>query len=323
MKRRRRTTILLGLALALALVAAWLFVPAVKPRKPDPHLPVDLPVGTLRTGQPWASMEIIDVHGHIGTFRGYDLSLETLLDNVNRWGVRQVLISNIDGADLPGTTRNLDETEANRATADAVTRHPQQLRGLLWTRPSDGSAANLEAFLKPDDLIGGGAPRIFVGLKFHPDMNRFDADDPAVDPYLALCETYKLPAVFHSGAKGSPSDPEKIYAAARRHPAVPIVLYHMGFNADHAHAILVAKQANEKGDAQLYLETAQVDIDAVLNAIAQLGSDRVLFGTDAAYYGADHYARYEGLINTLKEKLSDADFANVTRENAKRLFHLK
>jgi hypothetical protein len=57
----------------------------------------------------WAPYGIIDIHAHIGTFCGYDLSVENLLDNMKRYGVALALVSNIDGADLSGITRNLNE----------------------------------------------------------------------------------------------------------------------------------------------------------------------------------------------------------------------
>ena len=56
---------------------------------------------------------IIDIHAHIGTFQGFDLSMPTLLGNLERYGVQMAFISNIDGANLPGTTANLDEIESN------------------------------------------------------------------------------------------------------------------------------------------------------------------------------------------------------------------
>jgi hypothetical protein len=269
----------------------------------------------------WGEHRIIDIHAHIGSYQGYDLRTETLMSNIERYGIRLALISNIDGAELPGTTQNLDETTANRITAETVRRYPDKLRGLVWTRPEDGSPEQVEPFLR-DSLTTSVNPRVFVGMKIHPEMNHFPADDPRVDGYLRLCEKYQIPAVFHCDRAGSNAAPEKIYAAARRHPNVPIVLYHMGFKGPHDAAIAAVKEAMTKGDAQLYLETSQADPQAVLHAVKALGSERVLFGTDATYYGQAHYAKYEALFNRLKKELAVEDFAKVIRGNAERLFRL-
>lgn len=270
-------------------------------------------------GSEWSDLEIIDIHAHVGTFSGYDLSLATLLKNVDKFGIKMALISNIDGSNLPGTTGNLGEKDANDVTAKIVGAHPELLRGLVWARPVDGKVENVEPFFKNAlDKVG---KKIFVGLKLHPEFNAIAADDPRIDPYLELCHKYSLPAVFHSGPKGSFSDPERIYKIARRHPDVAVVLYHMGFGTDHSQAIEVAFQALKNKDANLYLETSQAAPEAVLRAIRELGSSRVLFGTDATYFGDAHYDEYKELIDALK-KLSAQERHNVLHGNAKRLFYL-
>ncbi len=270
----------------------------------------------------WAEHRVIDIHAHIGSFKGYDLSTPTLMSNIERYGIRLALISNIDGAEL-SETQNLDEIKANQATVEHVRQYPERLRGLVWTRPKDGLPTNVEPFLR-DSISTGPDQRVFVGMKFHPDMNNFPADDPRVDGYLQLCEKYQIPAVFHSGSDDtSNSAPQKIYVVARRHPAVPIILYHMGFLGPHGSAIATVKEALTKKDAQLYLETSQADPGAVMQAIKELGSEHVLFGTDATYYGKEHYEKYEAMMVRLKNELSAEDFAKVVRGNAEKLFRLR
>ncbi|MBI3271353.1 MAG: amidohydrolase [Planctomycetes bacterium] len=304
------------LALFLGALATLCFLAALQDRLGSlrVHAPADV-AAEPPAPVDWSRLHLVDVHAHIGSFRGFDLSLETLLANLNRHGVALVLVSNIDGAELPGTTLNLDETAANEETARVVSLHPQRLAALAWSRPSDprGSAARVEPFLRD---------RGFVGVKFHPDMNHFLADDPRCDPYLDLCERYGVPAVFHCGPEGGASAASRIHALARRHKKVPVVLYHMGTKAGHEAAVREACQALASGDAQLYLETAWAGPTEALDAVARAGADRVLFGTDAPYYGAEHYARYVDLVAGLERGLSPGDCAKVLRGNAVRLFHL-
>jgi uncharacterized protein len=195
---------------------------------------------------------LIDIHTHIGSFRGFEIGEKFLLESMRRYQVQYGLVSNIDGANLPNVTRNLAETKTNQETADFVKRNPKQFRGLFWARPKDGSASNLEKML-------ANQKGIFVGVKFHPEFNQFSVEDERVHEYLKLCEKHKLVAVFHTGRKGSKSDPEKIYAVARQHPTVPFVLYHMGFFGPHDDAIRLAAESRKKNDAKIYLETSQAD----------------------------------------------------------------
>lgn len=267
----------------------------------------------------WSAYNIIDIHAHIGHFKGFDLRDETLLKNLDRYKIKLALISNIDGADLANTD-NLDEILANQRTQDMVLAHPNQLRGLIWVKPQDKTPDNIIPFLQAK--IPGSDQPIFVGMKFHPEFNHFSADDKRLDKYMKLCAQYHIPAVFHCGVSGSDSSPDRIYTTARRHPTVPVVLYHMGFDDEHDTAITTAKAAFDKGDAQLYLETSQVDPDSVIDAIETVGVDRVLFGSDATYFGENHYQHYEDLIRRLSKKLPPADFEKIVHGNAVKLFNL-
>lgn len=273
---------------------------------------------------PLSDHAAVDCHAHLGSFRGYDLRESTLLAGLGRHGVALALVSNIDGAAVPGRTRDLDEDEANRVTAAAVRRHPDRLRGLLWARPPDGGADVLEPFLEETlSDTPRWTRRVFVGLKLHPEMNAFAADDPRVDPYMELCRRAGLPVVVHCDGSVDEASAGRIHALARRHPEVPVVLYHMGFGGPHEPAIRAAEEALASGDARLYLETAQADPDGVVEALERVGPERVLFGTDATYYGREHYERYEPLVRRLEASLDPGALDRVFRSNSLALFGLE
>src|ERR1051326_6687690 len=73
---------------------------------------------------------LIDVHAHIGEFKGYDLSLNNLLTNKA-------------------------ETTINEETARVAAAHPQ-LKPLAWAKPGadKASAANIEPFLRDKKFYG-------------------------------------------------------------------------------------------------------------------------------------------------------------------------
>lgn len=276
------------------------------------------------TPVPWPDVPVVDIHGHIGTFQGYDLAQETLLANLGRHPIALLLVSNLDGAAVPGRTRDLGEDEANRQTLALVRNHPHRIRGLLWGRPGDGRVGVLRSLLAERVEGGGWTERAFVGLKLHPEMNGFPADDPRLDPYLELCGEADLPVVIHSDGVVDDASPDRIRALARRHPEVPIVLYHMGFQGPHEPAIRVAEDAlRAEGEGDLLLETAQAAPDAVVDAVERLGAGRVLFGSDATYYGARHYEAYGPLVRRLREALDPRAVHRVFHANAVELFRLE
>lgn len=265
---------------------------------------------------------VIDCHGHIGRFEGYDLSLPTLLDNVDRHGVDLVLVSNIDGAAVPGRTLGLDQVEANRATVTAVRSHPGRLRGLLWGRPDEGEASELEVFLDETVPDSGWTERLFVGLKLHPEMNDVPADDPRTDPFLSFARRAQLPVVFHCDGQDDRASAERIARLAQRHPHVPVVLYHMGFNGPYESAIAAVETACESGSAELYLECSQTPADTVVEAARRVGTERLLFGTDATYYGRMHYEAYAPTVDALEKALTPEELDAVLFGNSARLFGL-
>jgi uncharacterized protein len=276
----------------------------------------------------WRDLNAVDIHAHLGSFGTFDLRLETLLGYIERSGVRLALVSNLDGSSAQ-PTRRLGSSAANQATLETVRLHPGRLRGLLWANPADATAAELEPFMAATIDGDPAGERAFVGLKLHPDFDRFLADDRRVDPFLELCRRHQLVAVFHAGPPGSPSAPERIAAAARRHPAVPVVLYHMGADGfdggsgdGQKAAIAVVEKSLADGDANLYLETSQTPVEWIVEAVRRVGEDRVLFGTDATYYGADHFVTYAPVVNRLRRELPAPALAAVMGGNARRLFGL-
>lgn len=269
--------------------------------------------------------ETIDCHAHIGWFEGYDLSEKTLLSEMDRAGIALALVSNVDGAAVEGRTRALCEEETNRRTVRAVRRHPHRLRGLLWARPESGEAALLEPFLSESvgsDEDFGWTDRLFVGVKLHPEMNGFPADDPRVDPYMELAAAADLPVVVHCDGTMEMASAQRIHRLARRHPQVPVVLYHMGFGGPYEPAIQAAQVSCARSDSRLYLETSQAPVEVVLEALDRVGPGRVLFGTDATYFGPGHYEHYSPLRAALAGRLDACDLCRVLSRNARELFHL-
>ncbi len=256
---------------------------------------------------------LIDIHAHIGQFPGYDLSLENLLTNLHRNNVEYALVSNIDGAAVPGAS-NKDEKQINEETARVCSQH-RELKPIAWAKPgAQGASAELiEPFLRDKG---------FLGIKFHPDFNNFQANSPVVFPYMELCKKYGVPALFHCGR--SPNSSAKvIYDIARKYPTVPVILMHMGFGTNHDEAIEVARRAKENADALIYLETSQTDMASIQVALEQVGADRIIFGSDATYFGKNHYDFYIKVVDAVKFSVPATEFRKVIRGNALKLFRIE
>lgn len=193
---------------------------------------------------------------------------------------------------------------------------------IAWVRPNHDSLATTERLLRE-----GG----FRGLKMHPTVDGYKADDRLVDPFIALARRYGVPVQIHS-ATDDPSRPERIAALAARFPTVPIVMVHLELGELKKRAALEIVRSCKN----LYAETSWTNADSVIEAIRLLGSHRTLFGTDATVDGWDHFTNLSipdargqfaysvlGVVDAVREAVSPLDFANWTYQTAMRLYRLR
>lgn len=195
---------------------------------------------------------------------------------------------------------------------------------LAVCEPKHGSADNIKNLFSK-------YPDKFIGLKFHPNGQELEAGSNLYDPYMQFAKENNLPCLFHSdrsfdktykwsevadkntGAtimrtntclKSQYSRPEQIYALAKRHPEVPIVMAHCGGGAEKEdiNAVIDTIITSAKNnDAKLYADISWVDIDKFTDNItkkrempnlvesikklknSQAGdlTGRIMFGTDA------------------------------------------
>jgi len=249
-----------------------------------PNLPMRNRCIALQPAAPESSAMLIDAHVHIGRDPTTAGTAQYLADYLSACQVSTALVSNVDAAALPAGAANLDETDAALAGA-----------------------------LLEDD---------FRGAVFSPALNDFAADDvELLKPYLQVLERVGAAAAFHT-ARDERAAPSKVYALARKFPAVPFLLY--GAAADvHLHEALdCVKRAASRGDAQLYVETARTSGDEALALVRAAGPDRVLFGSDAPYYAADHAQRSRAVIEQLRAQLPAEAATRVLSQNAARIFRL-
>lgn len=130
----------------------------------------------------------------------------------------------------------------NDLTASYVEVYPKRLIGYSIINPLDieGSLKELE---RAFDTLG------FKGLKFHPSMQEFYCNDPALDPIFAYCEAREKPILFHTGAS-LPSHPDKysqpmlLDEVAVRFPDLRIILAHSGRPFYQEAALLLRKHSH-------------------------------------------------------------------------------
>jgi hypothetical protein len=248
----------------------------------------------------WTGFDALDAHMHLSGLGKGSL------------GAQSLAIAMASAGMVSGISSWLDNRALDRVDCAAVRIFP-----LVWVRPGDTELEEVRARLE------AGA----VGLKLHPTVDGYPADDSALDPYLALAERTGCPVACHS-APGE-ADPDHIRRLAERFPSVPIIMYHTYLGPQEGRR---RAAAHVREQSNLYLETSWCRSHVVIQLVGEVGADRVLFGSDASIDGPSHYCRHppnvegretynDGLIE-LVSALGPETSRAVMGDNARRLFRL-
>ena len=127
--------------------------------------------------------------------------------------------------------------------------------------------------------------RLCVGIKIHPDNHGYPISEHGREIFRFAAEKGAV-ILSHSGSKNS--KPEEFTSFANAFPDVSVIIAHLGntWNDDPTHQVVAIRQAMHR---HLYVDTSRSMsiISGLLEwAVKEIGSDRVLYGTDSPLYFA-------------------------------------
>ena len=247
----------------------------------------------------WTDLNPVDSHLHAASRETDRLGLGAL--NV--------------GLGSAGISRGIISWRDNQAV-DSLVGGDARFSRLVWVDPGQSSPKEVADRLAAEH----------VGLKLHPGVDDYPADDPRLDSFVEQAARANTPVAVHSGPGNS--DPAKIARLAARFPTVPFVLYHtyLGLPRGRRKAIRLARDQEN-----LILETSWCSWDAVEQLIGALGPERVIFGSDASVDGERHYSirnlggreTYKEVMCWMVERLGIETARAVLGDNTRRLFRLE
>jgi predicted TIM-barrel fold metal-dependent hydrolase len=216
---------------------------------------------------------IIDAHVHImyggikrQTYtytktREEDWPAERLIELLDRVGIDKAVIF---GSNLIPLA---DYKENNDDIADAVKKFPDRFIGFGSVDPRCDPEGAPREVVRAVEGLG------LRGLKFHPWLQVFPANDYRLYPIMEVASRYKLPVIFHMGTPPY-CQPFQLADVASHFPEVQFIIGHFG-----KLLWLDSVRSAIKHD-NIYLETSGAQSADIECAVKMLGHERIVFGTD-------------------------------------------
>ena len=253
---------------------------------------------------------IIDAHTHLFP-PGMDKvgSAEMLLAEMDACGVGKAIILGI----YPRVS--------NEFIAEQAQAHPDRLIGFASVNPNDGQVA-LDMLDRCVRVFGA------KGLKLHPSMQHFCADDTVLlAPLVRRVEALNIPVLIHSWGwlgRDCEAAPARIMTLAETFPAITFIMAHCG--GMRFMDILPLSHLRRLGR----LNNLYVDLSIILFeldkspmwpflhwTLKSIGLDRVLLGSDFPDYSLADTLRLARSLELDRQEMNQ-----VLGKNAARLFGL-
>jgi len=246
-----------------------------------------------------ADCPVIDMHGHMGRWRGIwfpGAEPEAMVRTMDRCGVRLLLFCHHAALFCPEV--------GNAANVRAVGKFPDRLRAYLAINPHYPEAI-------AGDLAGfDGRRDVFAGLKLLASYHQVPWDAPAYEPAWKFADDRGLIVLAHTWGGSAFDGTDQVRKAAGAYPGARLILGHALHGAwDDAVAV-----GREFPNVHLDL-TAVLDDRGVVERFVAAGlSEKLLFGTDLPWFDPHH-----GIGAVLSAEISDDDRHNILHRNAERL----
>lgn len=236
---------------------------------------------------------MLDFHVHLGkSSSGNDYTVDDLIENMDKYGIEKSGLSMLNGTD----TRVL-----NDKVFAAWQKYPNRIIPFAYINPR-------ESFVLEEVNRCLGELKM-KGVKFHSWKCGYSPDNnEMLDKVIKEIEKYNVPILTHTGTAPL-SLPQQWAEVAKKHPNVNFVFAHIGY-LDYGYGCV---ESVKKLD-NVYVDTSgQVEVQILEKALNDLGSKRVIFGSDWPYkFVKSEIVKFE-VLDLDKEQKEDIFNNNMRR----------
>ena len=160
--------------------------------------------------------------------------------------------------------------------------------------------------------VEGFAAQGLLGVKMHPDMQKFNIDDPRLYPLYDMIQG-KMPVIFHSGDPRWPySHPARIRRVMDDFPRLTVIAAHLGAWSMQNEALPLLRD-RENCFVDTCSSMSHKTPEEAVRLIRAYGAERVFFGSD---YPVEDPVYQIRVLESLA--LTDAEKEKIAHENAER-----
>jgi predicted TIM-barrel fold metal-dependent hydrolase len=246
-----------------------------------------------------ATCPIYDMHGHMGAWHSIYFprgETDAMIGTMDECGVRLLVFSHHLALFAPDV--------GNAASIAAVRRYPDRLRAYCAVNPNypERVEADLAAFESYQD--------VYVGFKFLSDYHGVALTDERYRLAWEYADRRELLILAHTWGGSALDGPTVLRTMAGRYPRARLLLGH-SCHGDWDAAVGLARDF-----PNVYLElTAVFDDRGMLEKFTgEVGSERLLFGTDLPWFDPHH-----AIGALLSAHITDEDRHNICHRNAEKL----
>jgi predicted TIM-barrel fold metal-dependent hydrolase len=234
---------------------------------------------------------IIDAHAHLGTCDVFDAS-QSAPD----------LLSAMDAADIglsvvqpfPGAP---DAAAVHDLIAQAASDHPGRIVGMASLNPHQPAIGYRQEIARCVKDLG------FVAVKLHSIGHAVAPGSSAARLVFRTASDLGVPVMIHTGTGVPFAEPAAWIPLAKEFAETSVVLAHAGGSMFTAPAIVAAQSC-----PNVFLETSWCNPQDIRRAVAAVGPEKVMFGSDMLFNARPELAKYAA--------------AGFTPDNEPRLFSL-
>lgn len=239
--------------------------------------------------------DVSNAHVHVGTVPGLRLrfNLKDLTRIMDKWRIGHALVFSSH------VRPDLETSHIIKAM-----NNDRRLYGLVRSHPPNYSTPG---FLKWFTRLLQENSRV-VGVKLNPSTEKHKVTETLYAPTLEILNDQEAVLLLHCGRWVEMSGWQYGIEIANKYPKIKVILAHLG--GTHPDLSFEAIAAS-KEISNIYMDTSQTrQIDVIRHAIQELGSDRILFGSDMPW--GDYV---QNLIGIVQLALPETVMNKILRQN--------